>query len=190
MDPLTLGAAVILIAGIFLAPKGALGEAAAKIAPTLAPNFTRWDPLFQKYAATFKGTYPVHWKHLKAICMNESSLGAARSVAHGLTYPSDKEGSASTDKKSWGLMQTTLPTSGDMRPGTTFSDLNNPEISVMIGAKYFAWLMSRYRGDLFKAVISYNQGPGNTEKGVRSAAALEYWDRFNRNLAKIHEAQP
>jgi hypothetical protein len=141
-------------------------------------QWTRFDSLLKKSAAQFSLS---EWRWLKAIALNESHLGLARSVAHGLKHPSDIQRNKSYDGLSWGVMQTTLATANDMRPGTSAEDLNNPEISIYIGAKYLAWLLRRYRGNLKKAVMAYNQGPGNTDRG--KTYAEKYWTKFQRNLA-------
>ncbi len=44
-------------------------------------QWTRFDALFKKYAAQFR---IPQWQWLKAIAINESSLGLARSVAYGM----------------------------------------------------------------------------------------------------------
>jgi membrane-bound lytic murein transglycosylase MltF len=150
--------------------------------------WTKYDSLFQKYAA-ING---LDWKDLKAVAMNESSLGAAESVAIGLDDPANVVESASYDKKSWGLMQVTLTTARDLDSSATAQKLNNPEYSISLAARYFARLSkyfsasdARYKEWLIK---SYNQGPGNTQKeisGLTSGYANEYWARFQRNRAQV-----
>lgn len=155
-------------------------------------SFTRWDPLFRKYGSQ----YGVAPKYLKAIAMNESSLGEAPSVRRGLAAPTDIEGSKSSDGKSWGLMQLTLPTARDFEPNATPTDLNNPDFSVRVAAKFLARLQKRFPVVEVRwlewVIKSYNQGEGNTEKerqGKASGYAGEYWARFLRNLALIEKKQ-
>ena len=64
---------------------------------------------------------------LKAICKIESDLGRAKSVRRGLEVPSDIQGSISFDKKSWGIMQFTIPTAQDFDPSATAEKLNNAD---------------------------------------------------------------
>lgn len=153
--------------------------------------WTKYDSLFQKYGAK----YSVPWTWLKAIALNESSLGAAKSVARGLAVPTDIEGSKSSDGKSWGLMQVTLTTAKGMDANATQVKLNNPEYSIDLGARYisqlstqFSKLDNRYTEWVIK---SYNQGPGNTRKeisGATSGYAGEYWTRFSRNLKRVEDS--
>lgn len=160
-------------------------------ASSLGQNWVRFDSLFKKYGTK----YSVPWTWLKAIALNESSLGSNKSVARGLATPTDVEGSKSSDGKSWGLMQVTLTTARDLDPSATEVKLNNPEYSIDLAAKFLSRLQSqfpkvdsRYREWVIK---SYNQGPGNTKKEIATGKgyAQEYWERFTRNLTKV-EANP
>lgn len=154
------------------------------------PSWNRFDELFKKYAAQNS----IPWTWLKAIALNESSLGDNKSVKRGIENPKDIEGSKSTDGKSWGLMQVTLTTARDMDPSATAEKLNNPEYSVKLAAQYlkklsslFSKLESRYTEWVIK---SYNQGPGNSRKerdGTSQGFAAEYWARFQRNLKRVEE---
>lgn len=159
----------------------------------MSDSFTRFDPLFKKYGALNN----VPWKWLKAIAMNESSLGEASSVAWGLDHPSDVEGSKSSDGKSWGLMQMTVPTARDYDLNATPEKLNNPEYSVSLAARFLAALRKQvpmsarnYDELVFK---SYNQGWGNSRKemlGIGGGFANPYWERIQRNLSIINRRQP
>lgn len=152
-------------------------------------NWTTFDPLFEKYAVRY--SVPSTW--LKAICMNESSLGLAESVRSGLSDPLNVEGSKSYDGKSWGLMQVTLTTARDMDISATPQKLNNAEYSIDLGARYVAQMMRRFdRNDpryIEWVIKSYNQGPGNTDKerkgSIQKGYADEYWARFQRNLKLV-----
>jgi len=151
--------------------------------PVTANTF---DPLFKAEAAK----YGLNWKMLKAIAMNESSLGTHPSVARGLAFPSDVDGSKSDDGKSWGIMQVTVPTARDFDPTATAEKLNNPAYSIKIAAQYLAWVLLQFKDDprLEWIVKSYNQGVGNTKKeraGAIKGYANEYWSRYQRNFEKI-----
>lgn len=162
------------------------------MAGTASDSFTQWDELFKKYGVQ----YQVRWTWLKAIAMNESSLGKHPSVARGLKFPDDVEGSKSDDGKSWGIMQLTLPTARDFAPSTQVRDLNNPEYSIKVAAQFLAWLQNRFptvdKRFAEWVIKSYNQGAGNTNKeraGTIKGYAGEYWARFQRNLAEIERKQ-
>lgn len=161
---------------------------------TLAASdeFLEFDPLFKKYGS-LRG---VDWTMLKAIAMNESSLGQHPSVRIGILNPSDVEGSKSEDGKSWGLMQITLSTGRDYDVTVSAQKLNRPEYSIDMAAKHVALLQKLYPRVLVRweeAVIkSYNQGQGNTRKelnGTGGGFANEYWARYQRNRALIKTKQ-
>lgn len=153
--------------------------------------WTRFDDLFKKYGAQ----YAVDWKWLKAIALNESDLGREKSVARGLGFPSDIEGSKSRDGLSWGLMQVTVRTAREMDPTATAEKLNNPEYSVKLAAQYISSLGRFFNlGDAQRTewiIKSYNQGPGNSlkeKRGEIDGYAEEYWERFQRNINRVEES--
>ena len=181
---IVLGAVAILTV-VLMTQKKAIADAMTEN----SDEFTRWDARLKQAASKYS---IADWRWLKAIMWIESSLGRAKSVKHGLLNPTDIEGSASYDKKSWGLMQVTKTTANDMRPGTTEADLNNPEISIDLGARYFSMMLKRYNENSFsilpaRAVRAYNQGPGNEDK--RKSYANDYLKKFEGFFQKIREKQ-
>ena len=128
---------------------------------------TTWDALFIQYGSA----HGIDWKILKRISYLESSLGLNPRVKKGLENPSDIEGSTSTDKKSWGLMQTTIATARDYEANITARDLNNPATSVRIASKHLARLKRSYskfsERDL---IMSYNHGEGNQMRFLEKEA--------------------
>ena len=152
--------------------------------------WTRFDQLFRQAQAK----YGVEAKWLKAIALNESDLGRERSVSTGLENPADVEGSKSSDGLSWGLMQVTLTTGRDYDPSVTPQKLNDAAYSVDLAARLLRDLKDAFPLSdpryLEWVVKSYNQGRGNTAKeraGKINGYAQEYWERFQRNLARINE---
>lgn len=183
-----------LLAGtaLFMALKGKTTvESASEIIEEHLDSWTEFDSLFKKYGQINS----VPWQYLKAICLNESNLGKAKSVAAGIITPYDIENSKSSDGKSWGIMQVTVTTGKDLDPACTAEKLNNPEYSVKLAAKYVGQLQLKFnRADsrwLEWVVKSYNQGPGNTNKeksGKSTGFAQEYWERFKRNLERVNNS--
>lgn len=153
-------------------------------------EFTRFDAWFKQYATQFG----IDWLMLKAFCMNESSLGTHKSVAHGLLYPNDIEGSKSEDGLSWGIMQFVVKTARDFDPAATEAKLNNPEYSIKLAARFVAWLYNRFDvSDPRRTewvIKSYNQGAGNANRerrGEIDGYADEYFERFLRNYNKAKQ---
>ena len=148
---------------------------------TQVSEFNAWDSLIQKYSSRSG----VPWKWVKAIMIIESDLGRAPSVKRGLLSPDDVNGSKSSDGKSWGLMQVTLPTARQFESSVTEAGLNDPEISVRIGCKYIAYLYKLKNKDREAVVRSYNGGPGylKTARGISDTPG--YYVKFLRALAQV-----
>lgn len=146
--------------------------------------FFAWDNLIRKYSSI--NGVPFEW--MKAIMITESNLGRAKSVAYGLRNPTDINGSKSSDGKSWGLMQLTLPTARMFESAITEVGLNDPEVSVRIAGKYLGWLMKKNFSPFSQqefVVRAYNGGPGfmGTVAGRRDTPA--YYQKFLSNLIKV-----
>ncbi len=150
----------------------------------MTENWGRWDYYFKLSGEKWN----IDWRWLKAIAMNESSLGTNKSVAMGLANPKNVAGSASSDGKSWGLTQVTLRTARDMDPSVTAQKLNIPEYSIDLCARYVAQLKKlfsitdpRY---VEWVIRSYNAGPSAIKKEITKPTGLadEYWRRFKNNL--------
>lgn len=166
---------------------------AETVVETVEEHLDSWnlyDNLFQKWGQV----YGVDPDFLKAIALNESSLGRAPSVERGLEDPHDIEGSKSTDGLSWGLMQVTIKTAEGLDPAATKAKLNDPNYSVKLAAELFAQNQNTFNRSeprwLEWVVKSYNQGAGNTKKerlGQIQGYAQEYWERFQRNYERVIE---
>jgi hypothetical protein len=152
--------------------------------------WTRFDSLFLKA----QKDYGVSARWLKAFALNESNLGREDSVAAGFADPSDVEGSKSSDGKSWGLMQVTLPTGRDYDASITPQKLNNAAYSVDIAGQLIADLVDQFPPSdprrLEWIVKSYNQGAGNSRKekaGLIDGYAAAYWTRWQRNFQRVND---
>jgi soluble lytic murein transglycosylase-like protein len=76
-----------------------------------------------------------------------------------------------------GLMQIRPETAA--RPGFGLAPaeagwLDNPEVNLRFGARYLKALIDANGGDIEKALMAYNGGQGNVERGTVSAAARRY----------------
>lgn len=144
--------------------------------------WNKYDPLYKKYGTL----YNVPWQWLKAISIVESNQGQAKSVARGLSYPSDVAGSVSSDGLSWGLMQTTVATARQFESVVTQVGLNDPETSVRIAAKYLQWVMKNYFKDQESVFRAYNGGPGWKKGSIKSLAMTQdYYSKILKALAKV-----
>ena len=155
-------------------------------------EFTKWDALFKKYGL-LNG---VDWTMMKAIAMNESSLGQYPTVARGLASPDDVEGSKSQDGLSWGIMQMTVTTAKDYDNLATAQKLNHADYSVRLASLFLSSLLRTWKDagerKIEWIVKSYNQGAGNTRKESRGEIdgyAEVYWERYQRNRKLITTKQ-
>jgi soluble lytic murein transglycosylase len=65
------------------------------------------------------------------------------------------------------------------------ADLYDPEINVRYGAWYLRHLLTKYDGDLRKALAAYNGGQGNVDRGVEYEETKAYVERV-RELREIY----
>lgn len=63
-----------------------------------------------------------------------------------------------------GLMQLMPRTAAWLVPGTTTSDLRNPDTNLRIGMKYLKQMIDKYDGDVDMALTAYNRGPGTVDR--------------------------
>lgn len=141
------------------------------VSKDLEKRWYMFDGLFKMWG----GVYGVPWWHLKAFALCESALG----------HPDMRVG---YDGKSWGLMHFTIPTASQYlgRPAT-IEDIQNDDIAVKLAGKYYKHLRKVFPFELRKAVISYNQGEGNTLKGYYSDPVRKYWERWESWRIKIEQ---
>lgn len=131
------------------------------------------DDLFVK-AGNKHGIDP-RW--LKAIAINESQLGKFRQLE--------------PIGKTTGLMHVKESTAKDYDKSITVKDLEKDDIAVDIAARHLKALLNFFKDEkleserLRKAIISYNQGQGNTKKGKLFPIAKKYWDDFQKNMEKM-----
>lgn len=63
-----------------------------------------------------------------------------------------------------GLTQLMPRTAAWLVPGTTTSELRNPETNLKIGMKYLRQMIDKYDGDVDLALTAYNRGPGTVDR--------------------------
>lgn len=80
-----------------------------------------------------------------------------------------------------GLCQLMLPTAVERArllglPEPTREDLlRDAALNARLGASYLRWLLVRYRGDVERALIAYNAGPGRLERWIDEAGGYDPW---------------
>ena len=180
--PLLLGVVGI---GVLVMSKDSQASA-LPVGSNLKPS--EFDPLFVKYAKENN----LDWKMVKTIAMNESSVGKNARVIAGINNPYDIKASTSTDGKSWGIMQMTVPTARDFDPQASEVKLNDPQYSIKIACKFLASLSKQFNGKVRDIAMAYNHGAGNQKRFLelekagtllptQYAAGRAYWSKYQSN---------
>lgn len=73
-----------------------------------------------------------------------------------------------------GLAQILPSTWPDISQGVPFSQAFDPDYNLTAWGNYMQWLLNRYGWDYSKALMAYNGGPGNVDKGTVSSRARNY----------------
>lgn len=60
-------------------------------------------------------------------------------------------------------------------PPTRSELLEDGELNARIGAHHLLWLLDRYDGDVERALIAYNAGPGRLERWIKEAGSYARW---------------
>ena len=66
-----------------------------------------------------------------------------------------------------GLTQLMPATARWLEPGTTRSELRDPETNLKIGFRYLRNLIDKYEGDVDLALVAYNRGPGTVDRALK-----------------------
>jgi soluble lytic murein transglycosylase-like protein len=140
-------------------------ETAQEPAGTAARKAGKAHQLAQKYRA--KG-YTVTPQLATSIHRAAVQTGIKPEVAFGLvrTESAFRNG-ATSHVGAIGLTQLMPSTARWLEPGTTRSDLRNPDTNLRIGFAYLRRLIDRYDGNTRLALLAYNRGPGTVDKVLR-----------------------
>ncbi|HET6230485.1 MAG TPA: lytic transglycosylase domain-containing protein [Longimicrobiaceae bacterium] len=167
-DPLAMAVTAPDLMPVLAQPVAApaLAEPAADTAPSEKDEAGRKAmALAAKYA---KHGYRVTPSLAQDIHAAAVESGIDPEVAFGLVKAeSSFKSSATSHVGAIGLTQLMPSTARWMEPGTTRSDLRDPETNLRIGFKYLAKLMDRYDGDTRLALTAYNRGPGTVDRVLR-----------------------
>ncbi len=95
---------------------------------------------------------------------------------------------ATSSKNARGLMQITESTAKEVNEITNSVDLldeeniYNEDINIELGCQYLASLISRYNGNYYLAICSYNAGIGNVDKWISQGQITEELNTTNIEL--------
>jgi soluble lytic murein transglycosylase-like protein len=89
-------------------------------------------------------------------------------IAFGLVRAeSSFRNSATSHVGATGLTQLMPRTAAWIAPGTTRSDLRDPQKNLDVGFRYLRYLLDKYDGDVRLALLAYNRGPGTVDRVLR-----------------------
>lgn len=119
--------------------------------------------------------FGLEWELLTALAWAESSFNPRAESKAGAK----------------GLLQLMPGTWDEWRANVGGDDIFNAAQNARVGAAYLAHLARYYRGDLYKALVAYNFGPGRVDRGeTPPASTVAYVERvlYGRDLLKAVEA--
>ena len=112
--------------------------------------------------------YPVPDALAEQIVDAAEEHGIAPDVAFGLVATeSGFKRTARSHVGAVGLAQLMPATARWLEPGTTRSDLEDPETNLRLGFRYLRDMIEKYEGDTELALTAYNRGPGTVDRVLR-----------------------
>jgi soluble lytic murein transglycosylase-like protein len=115
-----------------------------------------------------KQGFPVTPELARTIAHAALSNGIDPETAFGLVRAESSFRNAATSSVgAVGLTQLMPATARWMEPGTTRSELRDPETNLRVGFKYLRYLIDKYEGNERLALVAYNRGPGTVDKALK-----------------------
>ena len=112
--------------------------------------------------------YPVSGTLARTIREAAVENGIDPDIAFGLVRAESGFRSGATSRVgAVGLTQLMPGTARWLEPGTTRSDLRDPETNVRIGFRYLRSLIDQFEGDVDLALTAYNRGPGTVDRVLK-----------------------
>lgn len=123
------------------------------------------DELAARYRAE---GYPVTDKLASLIHSAAVENGIEPEVAFGLIRAeSSFRTTATSPVGAVGLTQLMPKTAAWLSPGTSRTELRDPETNIEIGFSYLRQLIDKYEGDVDLALVAYNRGPGTVDRALK-----------------------
>jgi soluble lytic murein transglycosylase-like protein len=165
-------AALVVAAGMQVVAAKQTVSPEAEVAMTLAPVVvTRAadEVSLEKMAAEYEAEgYDLSLSLAETIHEAAADNGIDPKIAFGLVRAESSFRNAATSTVgAVGLTQLMPSTARWLEPGTTRSDLRDPETNLRIGFKYLRRLIDKYEGDVDLALVAYNRGPGTVDKALK-----------------------
>jgi soluble lytic murein transglycosylase-like protein len=144
----------------------AIGAEAILLAPVeaIAPAATA-EQLAEEIAPEYAKEYKIPTSLAKQIFVAAVTHDIAPQTAFGLVRAESSFRTAAVSPVgATGLTQLMPATARWLAPGTTRSQLRDPETNLNIGFKYLRELIEKYDGNEKLALTAYNRGPGTVDR--------------------------
>ncbi len=126
-------------------------------------NSRKYQDDFSKYSNLITLLYPRYYVPLVKEAAQKYGIEEAL-IYSVILQESVFEPSLISKAGATGMMQIMLSTARDMNPNITQEELFVPAVNIDLGARYLKKLLTKFNGDVPKAVASYNAGAGNVSK--------------------------
>jgi soluble lytic murein transglycosylase-like protein len=171
-EPAGLGSGQVeAVARPFVAPQVVVSEKGSHRAESLNEAWRRVavERESQRLAAQYiQRGYPVSPQLARDIHDAAQRYDIDPEIAFGLVRAeSSFRNSATSRVGATGLTQLMPRTATWIAPGTTRSDLRDPQKNLDVGFRYLRYLLDKYDGDVRLALLAYNRGPGTVDRVLR-----------------------
>lgn len=141
----------------------------AQLSPWVVEGAAKASMGVEALAAAYRSQgYPVSGTLARTIREAAVENGIDPDIAFGLVRAESGFRSGATSRVgAVGLTQLMPGTARWLEPGTTRSDLRDPETNVRIGFRYLRSLIDQFEGDVDLALTAYNRGPGTVDRVLK-----------------------
>jgi soluble lytic murein transglycosylase-like protein len=163
-----IAAATVQVVAVQQTRGGAVAEGgvAVSVAPVVVtPEGRSVGEIVAQYRAE---GYPLSLDLAEEIHDAAEAHGIDPEIAFGLVRAeSSFRNQATSTVGAVGLTQLMPSTARWLEPGTTRSDLRDPEKNLQLGFRYLRQLIDKYQGDVDLALVAYNRGPGTVDRALK-----------------------
>jgi soluble lytic murein transglycosylase-like protein len=140
----------------------------ARLAPMVVTPAVVEDSPAELVAEYKARGYPLSLDLAEEIHEAATEQGIDPEIAFGLVRAESSFRNAATSTVgAVGLTQLMPSTARWIEPGTSRSDLRDPETNLRLGFTYLRQLIEKYEGDVDLALVAYNRGPGTVDKALK-----------------------
>jgi soluble lytic murein transglycosylase-like protein len=166
---------VLLVVAAALVPRPPSAEAGAVVEEPARSNvvFEAWEESVRERELTaVAGVFAQRFRISPELATRIYTAAAAESIRPDVAFGLIRAESSFRPRVvspagAVGLTQV-LPSTGRwIVPGTTRSDLMDPDTNLRVGFRYLRYLLEKYNGNEKLALTAYNRGPGTVDRELR-----------------------